>query len=83
MTLQTCAPKISAHVDRGQSGGSLVRGPGSDDPHRCERKSSSFLAPVTKIPEGVVIGFGVYRDSWVSKQLFSIKLALKYNFQNP
>ena len=57
--------KISAHVDRGQSGGSLVRGPGSDDPHRCERKSSSFLAPVTKIPEGVVIGFRNF--TWAPK----------------
>jgi hypothetical protein len=30
--------KISAHVDGGLSGGSCVRGPGSEDPHRREWK---------------------------------------------
>jgi hypothetical protein len=31
--------KISAHVDGGLSGGSRVRRPGSEDPHRRERNS--------------------------------------------
>ena len=40
--------KISAHVDGGLSGGSRVRRPGSEDPHRRERKfpscySAAFL----------------------------------------
>ena len=35
--------KISAHVDGGLSGGSRVRGPGSEDPHRHERIFFSFL----------------------------------------
>ena len=30
--------KNSVHIDRGLSGGSSVRRPGSEDPHRCERK---------------------------------------------
>jgi hypothetical protein len=30
--------KISAHVDGGLSGGSRVLRPGSEDPHRRERK---------------------------------------------
>ena len=34
----TGAGKISAHVDGGLSGGSRVRRPGSEDPHRRERK---------------------------------------------
>ena len=38
MTLQTLAPEISSHVDVVPSGGSSVRRPGSEDPHRRERK---------------------------------------------
>ena len=34
--------KISAHVDGGLSGGSRVRRPGSEDPHRRERKFESL-----------------------------------------
>jgi hypothetical protein len=33
-----CAENISAGVDGGHSGGSRVRRPGSEDPHRCQRK---------------------------------------------
>jgi hypothetical protein len=32
-----CAGKISAHVDGGPSGGSSMRRPRSEDPHRRER----------------------------------------------
>ena len=35
--------KISAHVDGGLSGGSRVRRPGSEDPHRRERKFFNAL----------------------------------------
>jgi hypothetical protein len=45
MTLQTCVPEISAHVDRGLSGGSRVRRPGSEDPHRHERKFCVIFIP--------------------------------------
>ena len=38
VTLQKSAPKIFAHVNRGQSGGSSVCRPGSEDPHLGERK---------------------------------------------
>ena len=31
---ETCAGKISGNVDGGPSGGSCVRRPGSEDPHR-------------------------------------------------
>ena len=37
--------KISAHVDGGLSGGSRVRRPGSEDPHRRERKFVKFCYP--------------------------------------
>ena len=33
----TCTVKISAHVDGGPRGGSRVRKPGNEDPHRRER----------------------------------------------
>ena len=35
--------KISAHVDGGLSGGSRVRRPWSEDPHRRERKFDSVV----------------------------------------
>jgi hypothetical protein len=35
--------KISALVDGGPSGGPRVRRPGSEDPHRRERKFGTFL----------------------------------------
>ena len=38
----TCAGKISAHVNGGPSGGSSVRRPGTEDPHRHERNSITF-----------------------------------------
>ena len=38
VTLQTCALKISAHVHGGPIGGSGMPRPGSEDPHRRERK---------------------------------------------
>ena len=34
----TCAGKFSPHVDGGLSGGSIVRRPGSEDPHWREQK---------------------------------------------
>ena len=44
MTMQTRVPKMSASVDGGPSGGSRVRRPGSEDPHRRERNSSLLSA---------------------------------------
>ena len=41
--------KISAHVDGGPSGGSSVRRPGSEDPHRRERKFSKHFSPVAAV----------------------------------
>ena len=40
LTLQTCAPEIPTHDDGEASGGSSVRRPGSEDPHRREPKLS-------------------------------------------
>jgi hypothetical protein len=34
---------ISAHVDGGPSGGSSIRGPGSEDTHRPEQQNFLFL----------------------------------------
>ena len=43
LTLQTSKPKKSAKVDGRPSGGSIVRRPGSEDPHRRERKLYTFV----------------------------------------
>ena len=42
-----CAEKISASFDGGPSGVSCMRRPGSEDPHRRERKFSFLLVLVT------------------------------------
>ena len=44
MTLRTCALENLVHVDGGPSGGSIVRRPGSEDPHRREQKFLKELA---------------------------------------
>ena len=54
--------KISALVDGGLSGGSRVRRPWSEDPHRRERKFSILVGGVgvtllAFTPEGIVVGF--------------------------
>ena len=49
MTLKTRAPKISAHADGGQSGGSSVRRPGSEDPHGHERIFFIIYSSLTEI----------------------------------
>ena len=43
--------KISVHVDGGPSGGSRVRRPGSEDPHRRGRKSYQALVSNKSIPK--------------------------------
>ena len=77
--LQTCAPKISTHVDGGPSGGSGMRRPISENLNHvsgnwseqsaCDHRNNLgrplfnllvfffFLHDITKIPEGIFIGF--------------------------
>ena len=53
--------KISASVDGGPSGGSRVRRPGSEDPHRRQRNFFFLLGPpLFKTTEGVVVGFQIF-----------------------
>ena len=47
---------LTAGADGGPSGGSSVHIPGSEDPHRRQQKFF-LLAPIVKIPEGVIVGF--------------------------
>ena len=57
--------KISAHVDGGLSGGSRVRRPGSEDPHRRERKFSQLLYLIHKIRTSwgkAIITHGLFLD---------------------
>ena len=58
-------PEISASVDGGQSGGSRVRRPGSEDPHWRSRDFSFLLPAVNTILEEVVLGFQIY--AWAPK----------------
>ena len=73
VTLQTRAPEISAHVDGGLSGGSRVRRPGSEDPHRRERK---FLKHVSLIALSLLAPL---RRFWLGNKwiLTSVSLAKK------
>ena len=50
VTLQTRARKISASVDGGLSGGSRVGRPGSEDPHRRQRKLFQELSHFDYVP---------------------------------
>ena len=43
VTLQTCMPKTSAHVNGGTSGGSSMRRPRSEDPHQREQIFYYFI----------------------------------------
>jgi hypothetical protein len=55
--------KISLDVNEGPSGGSCVRRPESEDPHRHERKLIFFLLlspAITFLPEGVVRGLQTF-----------------------
>ena len=45
--------KISAHVDGGLSGGSRVRRPGSEDPHRREQKLYYYF-PATQSEQAYI-----------------------------
>ena len=63
--------KISAHVDGGLRGGSRVRRPGSEDPHRRERKFSfSFsqtldvLQKLSEVPRTLYFFSGAHAKIW-------------------
>ena len=70
--------KISAHVDGGLSGGSRVRRPGSEDPHRRERKSSLYSNPRSRVilndneTEYFDCPVGVKQGDCLSPTLFAI-----------
>ena len=56
--------KISAHVNGGPSGGSCVRRPGREDPHRCEQNSSiKSLSLNTLLNLPLVWAGGEFRDA--------------------
>jgi hypothetical protein len=55
VTLQSHAPKISAHFDEGPSGGSSVRRQGSEDPHQREWNSLPYTYFASALLEVVVV----------------------------
>ena len=57
---QTSAPKISAAVDGGLSGGSSVHRPGSDDPHRHQRNLRTLGQPLPAKKESVRVACVCY-----------------------
>ena len=77
--------KISAHVDGGLSGGSRVRRPGSEDPHRRERKFIIIIQSDynTKRP-GFGLGFckalGLAKSNTEEMLKLVIKIHLEKNF---
>ena len=72
VTLQTCAPEIFRSHRWGQTGGSRVRRPGSEDPHRREQKfwcSNNVCQHQTSILHPTVVQIVKHGRSEMSTQI--------------